>query len=155
MALENPPLNGKIMKNVHLFLELFPNYVVLLLSIPAKEPPCAGEGGHFSHLWNCWTLSAPPTSISCIYFSEWDPPPSLSWDLNFGCRQQKGKIAIHKIQRFPSRANHHLIILKREPRAYAGPTVSTFFQYRRSPPIIISSKLDFFCYKRFCPKRDP
>ena len=30
MALENPPLNGKIMKNVHLFLELFPNYVVLL-----------------------------------------------------------------------------------------------------------------------------
>ena len=151
MALENPPLNGKIMKNVHLFLELFPNYVVLLLSIPAKEPPCAGEGGHFGIVGHCQTL--PP--LYHAFISPNGTPPSLSWDLNFGCRQQKGNIAIHKIRRIPSRANLHLIILKREPRAYAGPTVSTFFQYRKSPPIIISSKLDFFCYKRFCPKRDP
>ena len=109
-----------------------------------------GRRGHFSHLWNCWTLSTTPPSISCIFFSEWDPPIILGPE--FWLQTTKGNIAIHKIQRIPSRANLHLIILKREPHAYAGPTVSTFFQYRKSPPIIFSSKLHIFCYKRFCPR---
>ena len=151
MALENPPLNGKIMKNVHLFLELFPNYVVLLQKSHHVRERVVATFHIFGIVGHCPPL--PP--LYHAFISPNGTPPSLFWHLNFGCRQQKGNIAIHKIQRIPSRANLHLIILKIEPRAYAGPTVSTFFQYRRSPPIIISSKLDFFCYKRFCPKRDP
>ena len=155
MALGPPlsptPLNGKIQGKCPPFLEHFPNDVAL--SIPAKEPPCVGGGGHFSHLWNCWTLSTTPPSISCIFFSEWDPPIILGPE--FWLQTTKGNIAIHKIQRIPSRANLHLIILKREPHAYAGPTVSTFFQYRKSPPIIISSKLNIVLLQTILPQRDP
>ena len=87
MALENPPLNGKIMKNVHLFLELFPNYVVLLLSIPAKEPPCAGEGGHFGIVGHCQTL--PP--LYHAFISPNGTPPLIILGPEFWLQTTKRK----------------------------------------------------------------
>ena len=154
MALENHPLNGKIHEKCPLFWSS--SLIMWCYCFPSlQKSHHVRERVATFHIFgivgHCQTL--PP--LYHAFISPNGTPPSLSWDLNFGCRQQKGNIAIHKIRRIPNRANLHLIILKREPRAYAGPTVSTFFQYRRSPPIIISSKLDFFCYKRFCPKRDP
>ena len=122
----------------------------MAFSIPAKEPPCVGGGATF-HIFGIVGHCQPLPPLYHAFFSLNGTPP-LSWDLNFGCRQQKGNIAIHKIQSIPNRVNPHLIILKREPHAYAGPTVSTFFQYRKSSPIIFSSKLHIFCYKRFCPR---
>ena len=155
MALGNHPLNGKIHEKCPLFWSS--SLIMWCYCFPSlqKSHHVRERGWPLFTSLELLDIVSPSHLYIMHLFLRMGPPPSLSWDLNFGCRQQKGNIAIHKIQRIPSRANLHLIILKREPRAYAGPTVSTFFQYRRSPPIIISSKLDFFCYKRFCPKRDP